>query len=110
MNRPRVPMPSRASFLTDEDVAVSASNLKVGVRYTMDFDEHAHSKLGKEAVVFAVERLAQEIAYDNTWAIRRTVESYLHDREWAEPIIRKALREAVREHVGKMFDIGVGNE
>ena len=104
--RYRVPMPRKLSVITQDDVHIpSATPSDIGVRYSMDFAEDAHARLGQEAILYAVERLSQEIVHDNMHQIRRTVESYLRDREWAEPIIREAIREAVHDHISGIFSI-----
>lgn len=103
--RYRVPMPRKPAVIMADDVALSSmpDGPRNAVRYSMDFAEDAHAKLGKEAIVFAVERLSQTIIYENEAQIRRTVESFLFDREWAEPIIRRAIRESVARFIQDMM-------
>ena len=99
-------MPHRPAVISADDVAMPTPEHMpggVGVRYSMDFAEDAHAKLGQEAIVIAIERLSGTIVYENEPAIRRAVEHFLHDRGWAEPIIREAIRETVREFILDMM-------
>lgn len=100
--RTRVPMRERNHVIAESDVALSTPP-RVGVRYSMDFAEDAHAKLGKEAIIYAVEQLSQTIVFENQHQIRKVVESFLRDREWAEPIIRDAIRDSVRELIREMM-------
>ncbi len=99
----RVPMRDRRPcFISDDEVMAHVP--RVGHRISMDIAEDVYPKMGREAVAYAIERLSNEVVYREEAAIRRAVESFLHDRAWAEPIIHQAIQETVRSIVHDMFE------
>lgn len=95
-------MPRPTSFLVGGDIAVSESP-RVGRRFHMDVSEEALARIGGHALEVAVVRLGEAVAYRHQPEIERAVASYIHDRKWAEPIIREAIRNAVREVIRDML-------
>lgn len=109
--RMRVPMERNGlpTMGDEHDVAVAVPPL-VGQRFTMDVSEERLARMGREGIAHAVETLSRTVVYENEPAIRRAIESYLTDRKWAEPIIRQAIRDAVREFVFGMMATGLADE
>lgn len=104
MDEPRVPMPSQGSVLDPGDLSVSRGpDMRVGRRYHLDVDEAALARIGSVGLEHAVARLGEEVAYRHRAEVERTVSDLLRDREWVEPIIARAIRDAVREKVRDMF-------
>ena len=99
----RVPMrDKRPAFMDDSDIATHVP--KVGHRISIDIAEDVSPRMGKQAIAYAIERLSNEVVYRERPAIRSAVESFLHDRAWAEPIIRQAIQEAVRGIIRDMLE------
>lgn len=98
--------PRGTAFIGEDEIAFSLDNLpgRFGRRFTMDIEEEVFRRMGQEGVAYAMESLSKQVVYENQHAIRSAVESFLHDREWAEPVIRQAIRDNVREIIRDMFD------
>lgn len=102
MNEIKVPMPQRPSFVRDDDVSVSVQP-RQGVRFNFDIDAGVLSKIGAEAVAHATDEMGRTIAYRHQHEVAEAVAKLLRDEEWARPIIRDAIRSAVREQIRGMF-------
>jgi hypothetical protein len=95
---------NRGAFIADDEIAVHAPDLpRTGHRISLDLAEEVYPRLGREAIACAVERLAVEVVYRHQAEIRRAVEGYVLNREWAEPIIREEISRAVRSIITDML-------
>jgi len=72
-------------------------------RFSVTVAEEALQRMVPEAVRYVAEQLAEQVVYEQHGAVQTAVHSYLTDRAWAEPIIRDAIRQAVREYVLDML-------
>lgn len=100
--RLRVPIPVRVSF-EPGDIAASVPSVRCARRFTLDVAEDALEKLGPMAIQHFTERLAEQVVYENAPLVREVMLEYLRKREWAEPLIRELLREAIHDYVGGIF-------
>ena len=106
MNEQRVLMwKSAGGWRGNDDVRVSSApdGPLVGRRFAMDVSEAMLAQIGARGLEQAVDQLGRAIAYEHRDDIQRTVQSYLMDRAWAQPIIEEELRRAVREFVRELF-------
>lgn len=98
----RVPMPKkREPFVAEDEIAVHVPETggRAGYRISMDIAEDVYSRLGREAITHAVERLSLEVVARHQGEIESTVSAFLGDRKWAEPIIRQAIQDTVHDFV-----------
>lgn len=97
MKPPLVPMPTRANWIGEDDVAASATKLpNYGRRFSMDVAEEVLGRMGREMLPHIAQRLAERVVHEHSAAIQKTVLDYLGDRAWAAPIIEDELRKTVR--------------
>lgn len=102
-----------ASFLSPDDIAASISaspNTKMGRRFSIDVAEEAFAKGAGAMIEGIAHRLAERAVYENRAEIERVIGSYIHDREWAEPILREAIREAMQGYVRDVIAQGAALE
>ena len=105
----RIRVPRRAPVVTVADgeltATVSGPMADDARRFSMTVAEAALQRMGPVAIEFVTERLAGQIAHEQRAAVEETVHTYLRDRAWAEPIIRQAIQETVRDYVRGMFEV-----
>jgi hypothetical protein len=96
----RVPLPSPPIFIQDDDVAASVCTTpRYARRFSLDIAEEALAKMGPAVVQHVAQQLGERVVWDHQQDIERVVFSYLTDRTWAEPIIRKAVEDSVRRFI-----------
>jgi len=98
--RLRVPM---ANHFREVDASSEMLPSVVGRRFSIDVAESMLRELSPEAVRHIARKLAESVAHEHEGEIRAAIFAFLHDRKWAEPIIREAIREAVHQVVTSMF-------
>lgn len=98
--------PKRQSFMDPEDVTVSSRPAidRMGIRVEMIVDELAAKRFPEVAIAHVIEGLSQRLVYDNRAAIERAVESFLHDRAWAEAAVREAIGVSVHRIIREMLE------
>ena len=98
-------MPHR---VTADDVlaAVSADGPRMARWFSLTVAEDALQRMGPAAIEYVTERLAKEIAHEHHDSVEATVQSFLRDRAWAEPIIRQAIQQAVHQVIADMLHSG----
>lgn len=99
---PRVPLLRKMHWLGDEDVSAMVTP-PFARRISMDVSELAIAQMGARVVEHAIERLGETLPSLYAGDIQRTVDAFLCDRAWAEPIIRAELERCVREFARELF-------
>lgn len=107
---PRIayPKPTTISAGGDVTATVSDPDVRYARRFSLDIAEDALAKLAPDVIPYIVERLAKQIAAEQRGTVEDTVHEYLRNQAWAEPIIRQAIKEAVREYIRGMFEVTRG--
>lgn len=109
----RVPMrPKFATWLSPDDVAASIvpDPPRCGKRFSLDVAEEALAQMSGAMVEHVAKRLAEAVVLRHELEIRDAILSYLRDRAWAEPIVKQAIRDAVRLWIRDAFaDLQVGD-
>ena len=102
----RVPLPSRAEWITADDMAVHATmdSTRYARRFSLDIAEDALREIGPATVRHIAQKLAESVVHRHQSEIENAVHSYLRDRAWAEPIIRKAIEDSVQRFVSDMLE------
>lgn len=96
----RVPMRPPASFIGPDDIAASLRpSANVGRRFSIDVAEVAFAKMSGAMVEHIATDLAKQAVWRNENEIRAAIFSYIHDRKWAEPVMRQAFKDSVKEWV-----------
>lgn len=94
-----------ASDITAE---ISTRGPEYARRFSLIVAEDALDRLAPAVIPHVVERLAGQIAAEQRGSVEATVHEFLRDRAWAEPIIRQAIKDAVREHIQSIFAVARG--
>jgi len=100
---PRVPLKS-PTFAADDVQASATMTPRYARRFSLDVAEDALAKLAPAVLPWVVERLAGQIAQRHQGDVEIAVNEYLRNREWAEPVIREAIRDAVQVVVRDMLN------
>jgi|GEM_PF-6928020 len=98
----RVPMRSPASFVGPNEIAASLMakpDMKMGRRFSIDVAEEAFAKMSGALIEHIASDLAKQAVWRNENEIRSAIASYIHDRQWAEPVVREAFKESVKEFI-----------
>lgn len=101
----RAPMPGQPVVVAAEVAANAGPNY--ARRFSLYVAEAELQRMAHDVLPYVVERLARQIAAEHRGDVVHVVHEYLRNREWAEPIIRDAIRETVREHIKGMFAAAV---
>lgn len=101
MDRLRVPMKGKSTWLKEDDVNISSTTLthRVARRFSMDVDEQVLAQIGARALESAVDALGRHVAYEHEGDIRQAVDKFLFDGTWVKPILEQEIRRAAREFV-----------
>lgn len=83
----------------DDSISEVGPSVRAARKFSVTVAEEALQRMAPRAIEIVTEALAQRIAHEQYGAIADTVAAFLRDRAWAEPIIRQAIQEAVREYV-----------
>lgn len=96
--RLRVPMRQTAKMFAPEDVAACIERgPSFATRFSLDVAEEALAQMGREAMPFIVEKLAEGTIHREGHVIEAAVRDQLYNkREWLEKIIEDETRKVVQ--------------
>lgn len=98
--RVRVPVKASPVVVAEGDVAAAVGPAaRDARRFSISVAEEALQRMAPVAIEYITRELASQIRHEQYGAVADAVGSFLHDRAWAEPIIREAIRDAVRGYV-----------
>lgn len=114
-DRMRVPLPRKpgeAFIITEDDIAASVTALdtRYARRFSMDVAEEVLAKMGADVIPHVAQCLGEQVVREHQQQITAVVDSYLMERKWAEPIIRKAIEDSVRRFIFDMLAASPGED
>lgn len=98
-DKPRIPMTPGA----DVEASIQPEPRTCGHRFSIVAAENVLRSLGPRAIEHVTVKLAESVVARHQHDIERVVYSFLHDREWAEPLLREAIEKAVANFVRDIF-------